>query len=181
MKKLGIFLLIIFINGAMAENSTGINKATATLSASCVISADTLSFGNYNPSQGDSFSSATIRTKCTKGTSYGIGMIYSNYGIDNTTKYGFIAIDGNKWINYLTSSTSTDKLKYNIFQDVGLTKIFGNAYTANNNWAANGSSVSVYKTGTGDEQTTTMYGAMAGGQYIKPGNYSVNVGVGVYF
>ena len=33
----------------------------------------------------------------------------------------------------------------------------------------------------GDEQTTTMYGAMAGGQYIKPGNYSTNVSVGVYF
>lgn len=180
MKKLGL-LFFLLPSYVMASSSVGNTKSTATLSSSCVISADTLNFGNYDPSQGDSFSSGTIRIKCTKGTSYGIGMIYSNYGIDNTIKYGFIAIDGNKWINYLTSSTSTDKLKYNIFQDVGLTKIFGNAYTANNNWAANGSSVSVYKTGTGDEQTTTMYGAMAGGQYIKPGNYSVNVGVGVYF
>ena len=145
MKKLGILLSMIFINGAIAENSTSANKATATLSASCIIGADTLSFGNYNPSQGDSLSSGTVRTKCTKATPYGIGLIYSNYGINNTIKYGFVASDGNKWINYMPSQRG-DKLGYNIYQDVGLTKIFGNAYTPSANWSANGSSVSVYNT-----------------------------------
>jgi len=180
MKQLGILLLLLS-SYAMATNSTGSNKATATLSASCVISADTLSFGNYNPSQGDSLSSGTIRTKCTKATPYGIGLIYSNYGINNTIKYGFIASDGNKWINYMPSQTSGDRLGYNIYQDAGLTKIFGNAYTPSANWSANGISVSIYKTGTGEDQITTMYGAMSGAQYVTPGNYSVNVGVGVYF
>ena len=148
-------------------NSTGSNKNCNILSARLCVSADTLSFGNYNPSQGDSLSSGTIRTEIYKATPYGIGLIYSNYGINNTIKYGFIASDGNKWINYKASQTSGDRLGYNIYQDGGLTKIFGIMLIHQVQVVkANGSSVSIYKTGTGEEQITTMYGAMSGGQYV---------------
>lgn len=174
-------LAMLLITSAWGSTITASTKATATLSATCVISTGNLVFGPYNPAQGDVFSSATIKTKCTKGTNYGIGLTYTDYVIDDSIKYGYAVGGGSKWIAILSNSQNSDKLKFNIFQDPSYTKIFGNAYTPGTNWGGNGSGVSVYKVGTGLDDNTTMYGAMPGGQYVSPGSYSVNMTVSVYY
>ena len=88
----------------------------------------------------------------------------------------------NKWINYMPSQTSGDRLGYNIYQDAGLTKnIWQCLYTKCELVSKWKFSFQFIRQETGEEQITTMYGAMSGGQYVTPGNYSVNVGVGIYF
>lgn len=176
-----ITIMSIWLTSAWGSTTTASTKSTATLSATCMISADNLSFGPYNPSQGDVFSAANIKTKCTKGTTYGIGLTYNDYVVDNSIKYAYAVNGGSKWISTLTNAQNGDKLKFNIFQDSAHTQIFGNAYTSGTNWGGNGSGVSVYKVGTGSDDTTTMYGAMPAAQYVSPGNYSVNITASVYY
>lgn len=177
MKKTSLILSsLLLTNTVIAGNMVSNNKATVTLSSSCVISSNNIIFGNYDPTQGDVFSTGSIITKCTKGTTYNLGITYGLVEVDNVNKYN---VGG--YIDKMTLSGGSEILKYNIFQDEAHTKIFGNANTPGMNWGSWGSIVSVYKTGTGIEQTTTMYAAMSGGQYVKPGNYSRSLSVSIYY
>lgn len=72
MKKIITTTLLSLISTvAIAENVSGTTKATASISSSCVIQANNVSFGDYNPNK-QSNATQSINILCTKGTAYAI-------------------------------------------------------------------------------------------------------------
>ncbi|WP_423778032.1 spore coat protein U domain-containing protein [Delftia acidovorans] len=143
--------------GPPAQNATATFQVTASVSATCVISATNVAFGAITPAAtGTATTTGTITSTCTKTTPYTLALNAGGGTIAARTMAGGTA--GN-----------TDKLAYNIYTDAGATLIFGDGT------AGNGSTVGL--TGTGAAQTTTIYGQSSLNQYVKPDAYSDNLTV----
>lgn len=174
--------LLGLINVGNAGSVVGSNKATATLSSACTISMSDMSFGTYVPSAGDSFATALIRTRCSKNVPYYIENdsqgSYVTTDENNSTKYAF-PYTGQRWSRYMLNA-SNNRLYFNMFLDGGYSMVFGGTNTYGNIPGYAGK-VQIYLTGTGTEQVSTIYGAMAGGQYVQPGAYSATFPVKVNF
>lgn len=172
-KKLFLLASIVLMNQiAMAESVTGSHKATATLSSACQISAQNLSFGQYNPASGDSFASSNLTFICTKGTNATIG-IAANNKVQITNKYVY-AESGLTYARYMANGGNS--LYYNLFQDSGFTKVFGGS-----NWFIFTGNARPTFVATGISQTVPIYAALSGGQYVVPGVYSENLSVSITY
>lgn len=178
-KKL-LFLSLLTLSLYSHASSTGTSiKSTATLANSCQISATDISFGTYQPSAGNAFSTGTITLLCTKGTSATIGISINSSQTDvaaiNTTFSQYYA-PNNQYYSRVMSGPNGNVLYYNLFQDSNHTQIFGGA----SYFHLNANSV-VNITATGATQTINVYGAMGGGQYVTPGNYSDSLPVSITY
>lgn len=82
MKSIIITILItIFIGQAVAANTTGSNKATATLSATCTISSNSVNFGMLILPLTTQSATSNMTVMCNKGAPYTIDLAYGGiYG-----------------------------------------------------------------------------------------------------
>jgi spore coat protein U-like protein len=164
---------------AWAGTTSASTKASATLASNCQISASNISFGNYNPSSGDSFATGNIALLCTKGASATVGI---NINAANTdiaainTKYSAYYASNSQYYVRTLSGTKGGVLYYNLFQDAGHTQIFGGS-----NYFHLNSGAFVYITGNGQTQNIPVYGAMGGAQYVAPDSYVDNISVSVSY
>lgn len=180
MKK-NIYLIGLFLISqiSFAGTVSSSNKSTASISPSCIISATNINFGTYQSNKGDIFSSATIKTKCTNKTSYYIQNNSQGYLIEeNNTKYSF-PYTGRRWTRYLEGPSSS-RLYYNIFLDSNYSMVFGGTDSYGNIPGYAGKT-EIFLTGNGQEQTSIIYGAMAGGQFPQPGNYTATLPIEIIF
>ncbi len=120
-------------------------NVTATVQATCSISASALSFGVYTGSALSASSGLSVA--CTSTTTYTIGL-----SAGTTTG----ATDSNRLMIGPVSST----LSYSLHSDAAQTS----------NWGATTGTVS--GTGNGATQAIPVYGRVAGNQYKNPGNYT---------
>lgn len=120
-------------------------SVTATVQATCTISATSLAFGNYTGVQNDS--TATITVTCTNTTPYYVNL---NSGLQQDSS------------NYpRMKGPGSDLLSYRLFQNAARTVAWQN--TVNVNGEAG--------TGNGTSQQLTVYGRVVAGQKIRPGAY----------
>lgn len=131
-------------NAATASTTFAV---TATVQATCIVSASAMGFGSYVPSSA-STSSSTINVTCTNTTPYNVGL---NAG--TTT--------GSSVTNRLMAGTGGATLSYQLTQDGAHATNWGNS---TGSWVGG--------TGNGSSQTLTVYGQVAAGQYVAPGSYS---------
>lgn len=174
-----VSLLSIGINAA---TTTGSNKATATLASSCSITANTLSFGTYDPrNSAPQTAASNMLVTCSKGVSYTIGL--DRYTANDpyfsptssSLAYGSAApallnqsdkvADGT--IIASGTANATKALLFNIYTDSGRTRVW-TGY--NNHWV--GVNQYISGVGTGTQQTIPFYGSLGGGQFVQPGNYA---------
>jgi len=118
---------------------------SATIQASCSISASALTFGTYAGTTVTA--SSTLSVQCTNTTPYSIGLSAG------TTSGATVT-------NRLLAGSSGGNLAYALYSDAGHT----------NNWGATSNTVS--GTGTGAVQAISVYGQIAGGQHAIPGSYT---------
>lgn len=174
MKKIIMIALLGLLSAnTYAATTANTTKSTAAITNSCRMFANNVLFGPYNPSA-DSFATSTISLQCTKGTSATVGINVSN-DTPAATKFNKYAVWEGQW--YTRSMIKgSDRLEYHLFQDANHTLVFGGfdfyASTANS---------TPIVTGNGLLQTVTVYGALAGGQFVPPGIYSENLNVQVRF
>jgi spore coat protein U-like protein len=121
-------------------------QVTATVQATCLISASNLAFGTYTGAQVQATS--TISITCTSSTPY-------NVGLDPGTSTG-ASVSTRKM-----SGPTGSLLPYALFRD--------SAYS--NNWGNTVGTDTEAGTGNGSVQTLTVYGQLASGQYVIPGSY----------
>lgn len=134
------------VSQVKAATQTDNFDVTATIIASCTITANDLSFGNYDPLAATALDqTSTINVTCSNGADYDIQLS------------GGISTD----VNARTmddDATGGFTLNYSLFTDSGRT----------NNWGVTNGTDTYQGTGTGSAQTITVYGRIPAGQTTPP-------------
>jgi spore coat protein U-like protein len=131
---------------------------TATVVASCNVTAKDLAFGNYDPVSGTPLSgSTTVDVTCTNGTGYVVSMD-AGLGSGATTSARKMTLGGNT-------------LTYSLYRNAGHTLV----------WGANSGVDTVAGTGSGALQSIIVYGQTPAAQTAPAGAYSDTVTVTVTY
>ena len=144
-------------SAALASTQTTTFQVTSTVQSACLIdSADDLNFGPYSGLKIDATS--TINVTCTNTTPY-------NVGLDAGTSAGAT----------VTTRKMTGPggalLAYALYSDAARTTNWGNTVGVD----------TVAGTGTGAQQTLTVYGRVAALQRPTPGSYADTITVTLTF
>ena len=135
-------------NGYAAQTTTTF-QVTATVLASCAVSATDLTFGNYTASSGTpTDNTSTVSVTCTNGLNY------------------TIALDGGSTNNDVENRAMTDgseTLGYGLYTTGAYGTIWGDG---------TGATVTIGGTGDGTQQDHTVFGRIPIGQYVGAGAYS---------
>ncbi|HWA31053.1 MAG TPA: spore coat U domain-containing protein [Rhizomicrobium sp.] len=157
----GIAILAFLCAGSPSQGATISTTftVTATVLASCSVSAADLDFGIYAPGSGsDTTASSTIDVTCSNGATY------------------TIKLDGGSVANDMTaremSDGSSHTLSYGLYTDASCTTIWGDG---------TGSTATVGGTGNGSPQSVTVYGKVPAGQYATPATYTDHISVTVTY
>ena len=166
MKKnyISILLALGLTSVAFGSTTTGTNKATASLAASCQISAQDVSFGDYVPTT-QSNTSQNITILCTRGSSYTISSKAASNA--QTFPWALPGMTNNPYhaAGVMTNTTdATQKIYYEMYfswvgywdEDMNLT---AQKYTS---------------TRTGANQVINIPYRLVAGQYAAPGNYTAS-------
>jgi spore coat protein U-like protein len=150
---------------AAATTANGSFKVKITITAACTVTAGTASdidLNTHAATDTNVSGSNTIRVNCSKTTPYNIGLAPSNA---STAGAGEMAGTG----------ANPDKVPYQLRQASGMAgAVWGNTATAST--TGNG----VAGTGSGSDQTYTVYATVANTNYT-PDSYADTVTVNVYF
>src|SRR5438270_13644603 len=132
---------------ALASTATTTFQVSATVNATCLISANNLGFGAYSGSVINT--TTTISVTCTNSTTYNVGL---NAGTAAGATVTTRAMTG----------PGAAILDYGLYQDSGHATNWGNTVGTDTKSG----------TGNGSAQTLTVYGQVAANQYPAPGAYS---------
>lgn len=165
MGSTGIASLVLAVSGAAcllfsgsqparAATATTTFQVTATVVASCAVSASDLAFGTYS-SASHSDVNTTVDVTCTNGTTYDVALSDGG-GAGATTA-----------ARKMTSASNT--LTYSLYTNAGRTQV----------WGSSGNTVA--GTGSGSSQSLTVYGRVPSGQNPQAGSYSDTIVVTVTY
>ena len=157
MNKIILALTIATISSSVLAAAPPISatsnfQSSATLSASCKVSINPLSFGTITPSATPTKVNTTMTLTCSKGLLVSIAIDGGN----SPTRY-------DRYM--LGSNGNTDKLVYNVYYE---------SNTESESWNMT-NYYDMYTDGT--PQPITIYGQVDGSQYVKPDNYTDNLTV----
>ena len=131
------------MHAAIAATATSTFQVTASVATQCTVGAADLNFGTVDPLGGNVDQTTTVTVRCTKNTSYTIGL---NAG---TTTGATLA--------QRLMANGSDTMNYNLYTDAGRTTVWGNS-------AAAPAWVSGAGAGMGSPQVLTVYGRVPSGQ-----------------
>lgn len=144
---------------AMADTATASLPVSATVQKACRVTANALSFGNYDPTGSTALdASTTISVLCTNGTSYTVGL--------DAGGGGSATVSARK----MTSGSNT--LNYALYQNASRTTNWGNT---------GGTDTPAATTAGSSAQSHTIYGRVAANQNVADGAYSDTVTVTVNY
>jgi spore coat protein U-like protein len=147
-----------------AATGTANMGVSATIAASCTISASAVAFGAYDPvvtNASDALvGTGGVSTTCTSGAAVII-----------TLSQGVNAAGGSTAAVPLRQmASSTNRLAYLLYSESGRTTVWGDT-----------SATGKADTGTGSASALTVYGSVTGGQSKPPGSYADTVVATVTF
>jgi len=132
---------------------------TATVLASCDVTAANLDFGNYMSGAGsDTTANTTVDVTCTNGTNYTIALDGGSVAHDPAAR--------------AMSAGGSSLLNYGLYTDASCTTVWGD-----------GTGVTTTMSGTGDgtAQPATIYGRIPAGQYVPATQYTDQITVQVSY
>lgn len=137
-------------SAALASTQSATFGVTASVAASCSITADSLNFGAYDGST-TLTPTSTVSVNCTNTTPYNVGLnAGTGSGATTTTRV-------------LTGTTSaSNKLNYTMWQNSARTTNWGNTVGTDTESG----------TGSGSAQSLTVYGQLASGQTANGDSYT---------
>ena len=144
---LGFLALGLAPMSAVAATATTTFAVTATVQATCVVSATAMSFGTYTAAVANATS--TVSVTCTNTTPYNVGLSAG------------LATGATVTTRKMTGPASA-LLGYALFSDAARTV----------NWGQTIGTDTVTGTGNGSAQALTVYGQVVAGQYVAPGSYT---------
>lgn len=145
---------------AHAATVTDQFQVTATVVASCTVSATDLGFGNYDPLSGShTTATSTVTVRCSLEAPFDIGL-------DAGTGSGATIT-----VRRMTLAADTETLDYGLFSNA----------THTTNWGDTVGVDTVSGTGTGLDATFSVYGRLPAGQNQPVGSYSDTITVTVTY
>lgn len=174
MTKTRLFIALcgaVFAGSAFAGPSpqTANFQVTATVAASCTVTATDIAFGAYDPAEANATApldaSGTVNVRCTRGTSTAVAAL--NQGLAPAT--------GSTCANPLRqmSGAGAERLRYDIYQDGVRNTVWGCD-------ASNSQAIPSFTSSLTPVQLIT-YGRIPAGQDAAIGNYTDTVQVSVTF
>jgi len=160
-------LVVLVACGAWAGSANSSMTVSANVSNNCVISAGALAFSAYDPVAANASTAltgtATLTLTCTNGASTTITLDQGTWAANGSTNAAPL--------RQLKGGAGSDYLSYTLTQDNAGSTPWGNT-------GGTGASYS----GTGSQQTVTVYGSVASGQSsAHAGSYSDSVQVTITF
>lgn len=144
--------LIAGSGGVPAATDTTTFRVTANVPAQCRVTATDLAFGAVDPLGGDVDQTSSISVRCTKNTTYTVGMD--------------AGVTAGATIAQRKMANGPDTMNYNLYLDAGRSSVWGTAA---------GSVAVGTGTGMGNTLTHTVYGRVPTGQTnLAVGNYQEN-------
>jgi spore coat protein U-like protein len=144
---LGFLALGLAPRPAMAATATTTFAVTATVQATCLVSATPMAFGTYTGAVANSTSAVSVT--CSNTTPYNVGLSAGTAtGATVTTRK--------------MTGPGSALLSYSLFSNAGMTTNWGNTVGTD----------TVTGTGNGTAQSLNVYGQVAAGQYLAPGAYT---------
>lgn len=141
---------------AYAVDATTSFGVTATVVATCAVSATALAFGNYSAAQLDGTSTVTVT--CTNGAAYTVAL---NAGTGSGATVATRKMTG----------PATQTLDYTLYRDSGRTLVWGETVGVDR----------VVGVGNGAAQSLSVYGRVFGSQFPGAGAYSDTIAVAVTY
>jgi spore coat protein U-like protein len=153
---LALSLLPVPAAPAVAATAASTFTVTATVQATCLISATSLTFGTYAGVQADA--SSTVTVTCTNTSPYNVGLSAG------------LATGATVTTRSMTGPGSA-LLGYALFRDTARTLNWGNTIGTD----------TVSGTGNGSAQALTVFGRVAATQFVAPGAYTDTITATVTF
>ena len=144
---LSLLALSLASTPAVAATATTTFGVSATVQATCLVSATALAFGTYTGVVANSTSAVSVT--CTNTTPYNVGLSAG------------LATGATVSARKMTGPASA-LLGYSMYSDSARTV----------NWGQTIGTDTVAGTGNGSAQAITVYGQAAAGQYVAPGAYA---------
>jgi spore coat protein U-like protein len=141
-----LLALVLGPRTADAATATTTFAVSATVQATCLVSATPMSFGTYTGAVVNTTS--TVSVTCTNTTTYNVGLSAG------------LATGATVTARQMTGPSSA-VLGYSLFSDSSRSV----------NWGQTGTET-VAGTGNGSSQALTVYGQTTAGQYVTPGSYT---------
>lgn len=154
-----VFLALICgsaLEPVQASTATSTFQVSATVPASCQVSATNLNFGNFTGTQLQATS--TISVTCTDTTPYTVGL-------------GPGTAAGATVTSRQMTGPSSATLGYGLYSDA----------TDSTNWGNTSGTNEVSGTGTGSAQALTVYGLIPAGSMPIPGSYTDTITITVTY
>jgi len=151
----------------MAATETSTLDVTASVAASCSVTASPMSFGTISSDASTDLNSTTdLFINCTSGSAYNVSLDAGLYFSSPLRR---------------VKNTGTDYIVYKLYSDAGHTTEWGDSDFAGTYTAA----PSVSNSGSGSNQTLTVYGVMspgnAGSTLVAGTSYSDTINVTLNF
>lgn len=152
----GLLALFLTSGRALAVTPTTSFSVTATVQATCLVSATTLTFGTYTGTSVNGTS--TVSVTCTDATPFNVGL---NPGLATgaTVTNRKLTGPGSALLGYSLFSNSQETVNWG--QTVGVDTVAG--------------------IGNGSAQTLAVYGHIPAGQCVAPGAYADTITVTVTY
>jgi spore coat protein U-like protein len=144
---LGFMVLGLASRPVLAATATTTFGVSATVQATCLVSATAMAFGTYTGAVATSTS--TVSVTCTNTTPYNVGL---SAGLATSATVTTRSMTG----------PAAALLSYSLFSDAARTV----------NWGQTIGTDTVTGTGNGAAQPITVYGQVAAAQYVAPGAYA---------
>jgi spore coat protein U-like protein len=144
------FAATLGVTSAQAATATGQFNVQMTITAECrVASANDLSFGSNGIWLANVDASSTFQVQCTNGTPYQIGLDLGGNADGSTRR--------------MKHSTANEFVNYELYTDSGRSTVWGNTVDTDTLRS---------QTGSGSNQTLTVYGRVPVQPVSTPGAYS---------
>lgn len=166
-------LLIASLSAALllaaADDSPGATVSTTiavsvTLASTCTVSANPLSFGIYQPGQGNASGSTTLAVRCTRGAPFSVAL---NAGV------------GGGSVTQRLMSMGASRLQYNLYTTAAHTTVWGDGTQSTATVSGVGRGLM-----SGAQITQTVYGQVpdaAANVDLAPGLYTDTITVTVSY
>lgn len=145
--------------GVALAADAALTTVTMAVNANCIVTANDLAFGTYNPmAPSPTDGATTLQVRCTNTTAYAVKL---NKGA------GSGATVAQRRMSHAPSGT----LIYSLFTDAGRSQV----------WGDDSGGATVAGVGTGSAQTLTVYGRIPAGQFSAVGSYNDTVSVTINY
>lgn len=148
-------ILMTFAGLSSAAQSTGTFQVQASVAVNCLVSANNLAFGAYDPSSGTDLDlNTTVSVRCTNGTPFTVAL---NAGATTGAT-----------LAQRRMTNGTDFMNYNLYTTAGRTTIFGDGTGGTGTMSGTGAGL-----GIPQAQTVIVFGRIPAGQStLSAGTYT---------